>query len=149
MTIKDDIEAGRYPVDGKGRALVPTRAGGVATILATDYPRGPIAGMDGNNLEDWREDGRYSLEPSSMDLMPPADVPASPWRDIAGAPKDRTVDLWVEKEWRGPGRVADCLWVAPLDRIVECWCRYEDHRGWVAVSGRPTHYMLPPEGPKP
>lgn len=37
-TILDHITAGHYPTDSKGRALVPMKGGGTATILATDAP---------------------------------------------------------------------------------------------------------------
>jgi len=38
MNIKQHIEAGHYPKDEKGRALVPTLDGAIVTIGATDKP---------------------------------------------------------------------------------------------------------------
>ena len=38
MNIREHIEAGHYPTDDKGRALVPTRDAGTATIYETQVP---------------------------------------------------------------------------------------------------------------
>jgi len=38
MNIKEHIEAGHYPTDDKGRALVPMGADRVAVIYCTDHP---------------------------------------------------------------------------------------------------------------
>lgn len=40
MNIKEHIEAGHYPTDDKGRALVPMGVSCVATIYCTDHPGG-------------------------------------------------------------------------------------------------------------
>jgi hypothetical protein len=46
MNIKEHIEAGHYPKDDKGRALVPVGCAKVATICATDAPgEKPILGF--------------------------------------------------------------------------------------------------------
>lgn len=78
MNIKEHIEAGHYPTDDKGRALVPMQNGDTATIYATDTPINvngidqPIAGFDGDGVETWQEDGRFTSErTSSLDLLPP------------------------------------------------------------------------------
>lgn len=72
MNIKEHIEAGHYPTDSKGRALVPTRSGQPVTILATDM--GSIVGWSGEvGAEEWERDGSYnSIRESQHDLMPPA-----------------------------------------------------------------------------
>lgn len=45
MNIKEHIEAGHYPTDDKGRALVPTSDGRTYCVLAADVPSSlPIAG---------------------------------------------------------------------------------------------------------
>lgn len=80
MTIRELIEAGKYPRDSKGRALVPLRSGGTATIYATDanYRGQPIAGLTSAGLATWHADGRFyrrddiAPEESALDLMPPA-----------------------------------------------------------------------------
>lgn len=74
MNIKEHIEAGHYPKDEKGRALVPMKNGRVVTIYATEFAGGPIAGADGDDLEHWRENGHYHTEGggySGLDLLPP------------------------------------------------------------------------------
>lgn len=58
MDIREHIEAGRYPKDEKGRALVPTRKGGTATILSTDLGLYIVAYYDGA-ARDWRPDGEH------------------------------------------------------------------------------------------
>lgn len=40
MNIKEHIEAGHYPTEAKGRALVPMGADRVAVIYCTDHPGG-------------------------------------------------------------------------------------------------------------
>lgn len=59
MNIKDHIEAGHYPKDDRGRALVPMRCGEIATIYATDYAgRWPILGTIGRGAPSlWLETG--------------------------------------------------------------------------------------------
>lgn len=58
MTIKEHIESGLYPTDGKGRALVPCNGGWTATICATDGPAGEeIIGFGPNSVVAWNQDG--------------------------------------------------------------------------------------------
>lgn len=46
MNIRDHIEAGHYPTDDKGRALVKASDGATVVIAATDMPGGcPILGF--------------------------------------------------------------------------------------------------------
>lgn len=79
-TIKAHIEAGHYPVDEKGRALVPVSGNLVATICATDAPSDrPIIGfirgathLDGCPLIAWHEDGAHANPRGAWtDLLPP------------------------------------------------------------------------------
>lgn len=70
MTIKDHIEAGHYPADTHGRALVPTDKR-VFVVTATDRPSThPITGwyQCGGNVDVFTEDGCNGLER----LLPPA-----------------------------------------------------------------------------
>lgn len=71
MNIKDHIDAGHYPTDDKGRALVPTRAGSLVTILATDL--GKILGWSFElGAEEWSDEGLYiEIRESQHDLVPP------------------------------------------------------------------------------
>lgn len=71
MNIKEHIEAGHYPTDDKGRALVPTRAGSLVTILATDLDK--IIGWSWElGAEDWSDEGLYiGIRESQHDLVPP------------------------------------------------------------------------------
>lgn len=78
MNIKAHIEAGHYPTDEKGRALVPLANGGTATIYATDHTDGGlvivgrifVAGE--NHLQMWDRCGRLNrLENQSLWLCPP------------------------------------------------------------------------------
>jgi hypothetical protein len=65
VNIKEHIEAGHYPKDDKGRALVPADLGGFAVIAATDAPGiAPMIGWwnDDHGTETqmaWREDGAW------------------------------------------------------------------------------------------
>jgi len=75
MNIKEHIDAGHYPKDEKGRALVPMRCGRTATILATDLPFGHfrIIGHIGDSVTQWMPCGhQYSDERERpADLLPP------------------------------------------------------------------------------
>lgn len=52
MNIREHIEAGHYPTDDKGRALVPTDKLGVFVILAADLPSDwCIAGYGGDGAD--------------------------------------------------------------------------------------------------
>lgn len=65
MNIKQHIEAGHYPTDEKGRALVPVKsefnpangAAWTATICATDGPHGSIIGFGPSSVREWGDDG--------------------------------------------------------------------------------------------
>lgn len=82
MNIKQHIEAGHYPVDAKGRALVPMRNSGPgAVIYATDRDHSHcIVGHQLDNLYCWQPDGRadntvFSSDDeyptTNLDLLPP------------------------------------------------------------------------------
>lgn len=83
----------------------------------------------------------------------------SVWVDIAHAPKDRPVDLWVVERGKGR-RVADCWWSqafdamgSPVEDGFNGWCSGEYRPSSFnpyppRISGTPTHYMEIPEGPK-
>lgn len=102
MSIKEHIEAGHYPVDDKGRALVPVRGGGTAVIYATDFNDDfPIAGKAGGYLYSWHDDGieNHSLRINAKyDLLPPP-------------PRKVKVTRWLvicpRGEW-GPYHSEDC-----------------------------------------
>ncbi len=78
------------------------------------------------------------------------EVPASPWLDIAGAPRDGTlVDLWATNAKLGvAGRLPNCVWLDPPEDDWNCiWASgltdfLVRTRGWI-----PTHYMAIPPGP--
>lgn len=70
MNIKEHIDAGHYPVDKKGRALVPMKCGRTATILATDKPGEreivgwvPSTARAAAMIDCW--------DPLTLDLLPP------------------------------------------------------------------------------
>ncbi len=80
MNIKEHIEAGHYPKDEKGRALVPVGCDCVATICATDAPGSkPLLGFIasvGNTTPwcMWDEHGNNTpSQPRAcwVDLLPP------------------------------------------------------------------------------
>lgn len=80
MNIKEHIEANHYPRDEKGRALVPTRGGYRAVIMAIDCPERekPLAGWYFLNdhrgeLASWHADGHFEahLDCGNLDLLPP------------------------------------------------------------------------------
>jgi hypothetical protein len=74
MNIKDLIEAGHYPTDDRGRALVPVggpgRRGWIATIVATDAPEG-IVGFGPCSTRTWDELGLDVKNNGDGDLLPP------------------------------------------------------------------------------
>src|SRR5688572_5559554 len=61
-TIRELIDAGRYPKDAAGRPVVPLRMGAFATITSTtlDGPKciGGVLGQDDQPTA-WRADGRW------------------------------------------------------------------------------------------
>ena len=79
MTIKEHIEAGHYPTDDKGRALVPTsKPGAVAIISDTDAGHCPNVALLGwiraeaqsdNRIAWWKEDGKCFTD--RIHLLPP------------------------------------------------------------------------------
>lgn len=77
MNIREHVEAGHYPTDAKGRALVPTRGGGTAVIALTDGPQDlfPIFGwsLETGIQRCWQAGGRNNLcaATSPLDLLPP------------------------------------------------------------------------------
>ncbi len=78
MTIKEHIEAGHYPTDDKGRALVPMRCDFTATIYATDFPNDrPIIGRidygASQEIGHWLPDGMVMRDGTECqrDLLPP------------------------------------------------------------------------------
>lgn len=77
MNIKQHIEAGHYPKDEKGRALVPMQHRGTATIYATDRGgRYCIVGVITGDIcappVTWSEEGSHkSWAVDARDLMPP------------------------------------------------------------------------------
>lgn len=77
MNIKEHIEAGHYPKDDQGRALVPTRRGEIVTVYATDHPGGyPIAGrintlcMHPTTCSETGDNKGWGVQPH--DLLPPS-----------------------------------------------------------------------------
>ena len=70
MTIKDAIDQGLYPKDGRGRQLVPMRNGQLATIYATDFlPGAPIVGSVHGNIRRWSSRGTAGLK-TELTLLP-------------------------------------------------------------------------------
>lgn len=72
MNIKEHIEAGHYPTDDKGRAIVPTDGGGPITIYATDHGSAyPICGRHPacEHAETWTACGQNF--DGNGDLLPP------------------------------------------------------------------------------
>ena len=81
MNIKEHIEAGHYPTDDKGRALVPVEptgaqwTGWTAAICATDGPRRTIIGFGAGSARTWREDGSPDGHDEGRLLPPPSREP--------------------------------------------------------------------------
>lgn len=72
MNIRDHIEAGHYPRDDKGRALVREQSGRTAHICATDAPGSHcIMGFDELAQRSWTPDGEVSGYENSRLLPPP------------------------------------------------------------------------------
>jgi hypothetical protein len=91
MNIKEHIEAGHYPKDEKGRALVTMRCGTTATIVATDGPEGgAIVGwylMRRGHVSLWAESGRWQEGSGRLlDLLPPTPRKVKVTRWILTAP---------------------------------------------------------------
>jgi len=73
MNIKEHIEAGHYPKDEKGRALVSMKNGETAVICATDNPYGgvPIVGWCNSGPDSWGPNGVWKTGGDKRDLLPP------------------------------------------------------------------------------
>ncbi len=123
MNIREHIEAGHYPTDDKGRALVPMRNGKTATIFGTDFSDYyPLAGRyfiydQRPFLGTWRADGQAGCDgPGRNDLLPP------PPRKVKVTAKLRhTPTGWVVEEVvreRG-GEIPQSLFLA--DEYEEPW----------------------------
>lgn len=82
MNIKQHIEAGHYPTDAKGRAMVPVEsefdpakgATWIATICAIDGPGGNIVGFGQGCVREWGDDGT-PFHPEGRLLPPAKDCP--------------------------------------------------------------------------
>lgn len=81
MNIKEHIEAGHYPTDDKGRALVPMNNGDTFVVSATDKPRigrrhNCIAGWRSHGLLDcFDSDGRADCDARALLPPPPRTIP--------------------------------------------------------------------------
>lgn len=84
MNIKEHIDAGHFPADKNGRALVPLLNGATAIIYMTDYDHpdfpewcivGRVIGHEVMEPKCWRADGGYHTGAAQgswpLDLMPP------------------------------------------------------------------------------
>ncbi len=109
MNIKEHIEAGHYPVDEKGRALVPMRNGSSATIYATDGPDEPIVGLRPRVISTWRASGQWNIHGhNDYDLLPPP-------------PRKVKVTRWAVLQKDG------CCWGNYADReTAKSWASYHD-----------------------
>lgn len=117
MNIKEHIEAGHYPTDEKGRALVligdanePDWNAGRATVLATDGCTGEeiIARFPYARACHWSADGRKSFPmPGRTDRAytllppPPRKVEVKAWKLIVNGKKvGLTDDPELARHWR-------------------------------------------------
>jgi hypothetical protein len=104
MNILDHINAGHYPRDEKGRALVPTRRGETATIYATDHPgRYPLAGRINDMCMQpatWTAEGDnkgWGCQPH--DLLPPAPRKVEVKRWLTMKPPESSPNWsWTDRE---------------------------------------------------
>jgi hypothetical protein len=129
MNIKQHIEAGHYPVDDKGRALVPVKNGGVATIAATDGPPDEkligwyaIEG-DGAWVCSWNADGSFMSSPYHCDLLPPParKVKVTGWA-IVGSNDRKTHSIYrTEQAARSVSLAADEIIVPLVGEYAESW----------------------------
>lgn len=109
MNIKAHIEAGHYPTDEKGRALVPMKNGATVIVYATDAPCVPeaIVGYRRNfGPCTWSAEGHWHTSGggySPNDLLPPAPrkVAVKAWalNNIHGAMLALTDDPVRAKSW--------------------------------------------------
>src|SRR4051812_31256327 len=77
MNIKEAIERGLYPVDSKGRPLVPHKGGGQVVICATDMPRpSPLLGFRQDGGDAAADCGwGYNVDSEFLLLPAPRKVP--------------------------------------------------------------------------
>lgn len=81
MNIKDHIEAGHYPKDEKGRALVPSDKGWIYTILCTDKPGDePIVAFRENGSCCWFKAAHDGAQAVNLLPPPPRKVKVSRWQ---------------------------------------------------------------------
>jgi hypothetical protein len=105
MNIRDHINAGHYPKDEKGRALVPVggqgRKGWTATIIATDAPEG-IIGFGPAYTRKWNDRGEDKAGHGDGDLLPPAPrkVEVKRWIELE-TDSDFASSTWTEKQGGG------------------------------------------------
>lgn len=88
MNIKEHIEAGHYPTDDKGRALVPMRNGTPVPVLATDIEDGSfqiIGFRPGYGAAMWTAEGRFHAHTSGN----------SPYDLFAPLPRKVKVARWL------------------------------------------------------
>ena len=73
--------------------------------------------------------------------------PASPWLDIASAPKDGTVvDIWVNNDHsKTYRRFADVCWSDDYWRPADCLTKAHWEQSF--IPGTPTHWMPKPGAP--
>lgn len=156
MNIREHIEAGHYPKDGKGRALVPMRNGRTATILETDRDeeipgREPIVGLVSGTggTSSWWPSGEEVLGASSdYDLLPPTveqqtdqmeDAIAADGVSLSAAVEWLKFEIERKHGWRSAFDISrmkvihDALSkLAPKTKIVDVW-RIE--YAWKAPDG--------------
>ena len=151
MNIKEHIEAGHYPTDAKGRALVPMGADRVAVIYCTDHPADYgksqfcIIGRDPvGRLRVWNAEG--ANEGDALDARHPHHRDA---RAVPGAPEHRppgcrvgfpsgpTDALPVQQRrnrdggWaavRGAGAAAGWRWGSGMTRLFLAWRIFRHRR---------------------
>lgn len=111
MNIKEQIESGLYSKDAKGRALVPVSGNWVATICATDGPKGAeIIGFGPVSAVQWDVNGlprTLAIDPSLCTLLP-AKTP----EDILRTERAKLVADFIGYKWDGlPEKSALFTWV--------------------------------------
>jgi hypothetical protein len=131
MTIREHIEAGHYPCDEKGRALVPTVSGGpVATILATDVgDNWTVVGCILGHVYRWDEYGvpRSSERDYANRLLPPPPRKVKVTRWAIVRTSDRAiVQFFDEKADAEEARKMYEPDATPRRLIVELTLEYEE-----------------------